>query len=200
MRWGVNVFVFMFLIFQPAAHRCVLMVFGPLMFDIKSDFLRLELTLLILMLNQILAFSNRFFSSSVVGILLFVLLFKCGSGAAASGETHFCMLISSPPLLSSPRPAASFLWTAHGDGGLLLQRAGRPTLHVPRPRPGGSGEAGEPRGPRLLQAAGPLPHRHGRGEERRWGKHDWFNSTSLDVGYRSKWVALPGREVSNLNF
>lgn len=70
-------------------------------------------------------------------------------------------------LISSPHSATSFLGTAHGDGGLLLQRAGRPTLHVPRPRPGGSGEAGEPRGPRLLQAAGPLPHRHGRGEERR---------------------------------
>ncbi len=51
--------------------------------------------------------------------------------------------------------------TAHGDSGLLLQPAGRPPLHVPRPRPGGGGEAGEPGGPRLLQTAGPLPHRHG---------------------------------------
>lgn len=60
-------------------------------------------------------------------------------------------------------------WSAaQRPGGLLLQCAGRPAVRFLRPRAGGGGEAGEPGGPRLLQAAGALPHRHGRGEEGRW--------------------------------
>lgn len=58
---------------------------------------------------------------------------------------------------------------------LLLQSVSRLSFRLPRPFSGGGGEAGEPGGPRLLQAAGSLPHCHGRGEERRWGRYKCFN-------------------------
>lgn len=53
---------------------------------------------------------------------------------------------------------------------LLLQSVSWLSVRLPRPFSGGGGEAGEHGGPRLLQAAGSLPHCHGRGEERRWGR------------------------------
>ena len=53
------------------------------------------------------------------------------------------------------------LVSAHTGGGLLLQCSGRPRVHILRSRSGGSSEAGEPRGPHLLPATRPLPHRHG---------------------------------------
>lgn len=91
-------------------------------------------------------------------------------------QLHFFPSLLYPSFfLTSFFSCCTFTPAVYRHSRLLLQSVSRLSVRLPRPFSGGGGEAGEHGGPRLLQAAGSLPHCHGRGEERRWGRYRCFS-------------------------